>query len=187
MLGADEGQSFPPEFYLTSEVANEPDQRQAVRAEIEQRRAELAALRDERGIATDGGKPQDLVLVAVASTGGGRVNQHFGRAEEFWIYEAAPGWARFVQVRNVRRFCSGLLGCDDDPSALGRLVEMLSDCAAVITADAGPRPREALEEAGIACITVGDDADGPDSVVEVAVEAAGVALVPAVAVLAGVA
>jgi len=92
-----------------------------------------------------------------------------------------------VQVRNVRRFCSGLLGCDDDPSALGRLVEMLSDCAAVITADTGPRPREALEEAGIACITVGDHADGPDSVVEVAVEAAGVALVPAVAVLAGVA
>jgi nitrogen fixation protein NifB len=187
MLGADEGESIPPELYLAPAVANEPDQRQAVRAEIEQRRAELAALRDERGIATDGAMPQDLVLVAVASTGGGRVNQHFGRAEEFWIYEAAPGWAKFVQVRNVRRFCSGLLGCDDDPSALGRLVEMLSDCAAVITADTGPRPREALEEAGIRCITVGDEADGPDSVVEVAVEAAGAALVPAVTVMAGVA
>jgi nitrogen fixation protein NifB len=187
MLGADEGESFPPELYLTPGVANESDQREGVRAEIEQRRAELAALRDERGIATDGAKPQDVVLVAVASTGGGRVNQHFGKAEEFWIYEAAPGWARFVQVRNVRRFCSGLLGCDDDPSALGRLVEMLSDCAAVITADTGPRPREALEKAGILCITVGDEADGPDSVVEVAVEAAGAALVTAVAVMAGVA
>jgi nitrogen fixation protein NifB len=187
MLGADEGESFPPELYLTPGVADEPDQRQAVRAEIEQRRAELAALRDERGIASDGAKPQDVVLVAVASTGGGRVNQHFGKAEEFWIYEAAPGWARFVQVRNVRRFCSGLLGCDDDPSALGRLVEMLSDCAAVITADTGPRPREALEKVGIRCITVGDEAVGPDSVVEVAVEAAGAALVPAVAVMAGVA
>jgi nitrogen fixation protein NifB len=187
MLGTDEGESFPPELYLTPLVANEPDQRHAVRAEIEQRRAELAALRDERGIATDGAKPQDVVLVAVASTGGGRVNQHFGKAEEFWIYEAAPGWARFVQVRNVRRFCSGLLGCDDDPSALGRLVEMLSDCAAVITADTGPRPREALEKVGIRCITVGDEAVGPDSVVEVAVEAAGAALVPAVAVMAGVA
>jgi nitrogen fixation protein NifB len=187
MLGADEGESFPPELYLTQQVANKPDQRQGARAEIERRRAELAALRDERGIATDGGKPQDLVLVAVASTGGGRVNQHFGKAEEFWIYEAAPGWARFVQVRNVRRFCSGLLGCDDDPSALGRLVEMLSDCAAVITADTGPRPREALEKAGIGCITVGDGADGPESVVEVAVEAAGVALVRAVGVMAGVA
>jgi hypothetical protein len=49
------------------------------------------------------------------------------------------------------------------------------------------RPREALEEAGIHCITVGDEAEGPDSVVEVAVEAAGAALVPAVAVMAGVA
>jgi nitrogen fixation protein NifB len=183
----DEGESIPPELYLTPEVANEPDQGQAVRAEIEQRRAELAALRDERGIATDGAMPQDLVLVAVASTGGGRVNQHFGRAEEFWIYEAAPGWAKFVQVRNVRRFCSGLLGCDDDPSALGRLVEILSNYAAVITADTRSHPREALEEAGIRCITVGDEADGPDSVVEVAIEAAGAALVPALTVMAGVA
>jgi nitrogen fixation protein NifB len=191
MLGADEGESFPPELYLTQEVADEPERRLgrvAVRADIEQRRAELAALRDERGIATDGArKPPKLVLVAVASTGGGRVNQHFGRAEEFWIYEAGPGWAKFVQVRNVRRFCSGLLGCDDDPSALGKLVEMLSDCAAVITADIGPHPREALERLGVRCITVGDDAEGPDSVVEVAVEAAGSDLVAAGLLLAGVA
>jgi nitrogen fixation protein NifB len=178
MLGADEGESFSPERYLTEEVANEPDQRQAVRAEIEERRAELAALRDERGIATEGaGKPQRVVQVAVASTGGGRVNQHFGQAEEFWIYEAAPGWARFVQARNVRRFCSGRLGCDEDPSALGKLVEMLSDCAAVITTEIGPPPREALEQAGIRCITIADDADDPESVIEVAVEAAGAALV----------
>jgi nitrogen fixation protein NifB len=179
MLGADEGESFSPERYLTEEVANEPDQRQAVRAEIEQRRAELAALRDERGIATEGGKPQRVVQVAVASTGGGRVNQHFGQAEEFWVYEAAPGWARFVQARNVRRFCSGRLGCDEDPSALGKLVEMLSDCAAVITTEIGPRPREALEQVGIRCITIADDADDPESVIEVAVEAAGAALVAA--------
>jgi len=182
MLGADEGESFSPELYLTEEVADDPERRMksaAVRAEIEQRRAELAALRLERGIATDGAaKPQRLVLVAVASKGGGRVNQHFGQAEEFWVYEAAPGWARFVQARNVRRFCSGLLGCDDDPAALGKLVEMLSDCAAVITAETGPRPREALERAGIRCITIADDADDPESVIEVAVEAAGAALVP---------
>jgi nitrogen fixation protein NifB len=189
MLGADEGETFSPEAYLTEEVADAPDQRQAVRAEIEQVRAEMAVLRDERGIATEGAaKPERTVLVAVASTGGGRVNQHFGRAEEFWVYEAAPGWARFVQARNVRRFCSGRLGCDEDPSALGRLVEMLSDCAAVITADIGPHPRKALEDLGIRCITVGDEADGPESVVEVAVEAAGAELIQdmaAVAVVAG--
>ena len=181
MLGADEGEAFSPELYLNEEVANEPGRRQAARTEIEQRRAETAALRDERGIVTEGvaDKPPRVVLVAVASSGGGRVNQHFGRAEEFWIYEAGPGWARFVQARNVRRFCSGLLGCDDDPSALGKLVSMLSDCAAVIATDIGPRPREALEKVGIRCITVGDDADGPDSVVEIAVEAAGAALVAA--------
>jgi nitrogen fixation protein NifB len=178
MLGADDGENFGPELYLSEEVADDPDQRLAVRTEIEQRRADAAALRVERGIATEGtGKPAQVVLVAVASTGGGRVNQHFGRAEEFWVYEAAPGWARFVQARNVRRFCSGLLGCDDDPSALDKLVEMLSDCAAVIVTDIGPHPRSALEVAGVRCITVGDDTDGPDSLVEIAVEAAGTALV----------
>jgi nitrogen fixation protein NifB len=181
MLGADEGESFGPELYLNEGVADDTERLMkstAVRAEIEQRRAELATIRDERGIATEGaGKPERVVLVAVASTGLGRVNQHFGQAEEFWIYEAAPGWARFVQARNVRRYCSGLIGCDDDPSALGKLVEMLSDCAAVITAEIGPPPREALEQAGIHCITIADDADDPESVIEVAVEAAGAALV----------
>jgi nitrogen fixation protein NifB len=181
MLGEDEGESFVPELYLNQEVANEPDRREAARSEIEQRRAETAVLREERGIATEGvaGRPPRVVLVAVASSGGGRVNQHFGWAEEFWIYEAAPGWARFVQARNVRRFCSGLLGCDDDPSALGKLVSMLSDCSAVIAADIGPRPREALEAKRIRCITVGNDADGPESVVEIAVEAAGATVVAA--------
>jgi nitrogen fixation protein NifB len=179
MLGADEGESFSPEHYLTEEVADEPAQRQAVRAEIEERRAELAVLRHERGIATEGaGRPRRVVLVAVASKGGGRVNQHFGQAEEFWVYEAAPGWARFVQARNVRRFCSGRIGCDEDPSALGKLVEMLSDCAAVISMEIGPHPREALEREGIRCITIADDADDPESVIEIAVEAAGAALVP---------
>jgi nitrogen fixation protein NifB len=178
MLGADEGEGFSPELYLAEAVANEPERRQAVRADIEERRAELAALRDERGIATEGtGRPQRVVQVAVASKGGGRVNQHFGQAEEFWVYEAAPGWARFVQARNVRRFCSGRIGCDEDPSALGKLVEMLSDCAAVISTEIGPPPREALEQAGIRCITIADDADDPESVIEVAVEAAGAALV----------
>jgi nitrogen fixation protein NifB len=182
MLGADDGESFAPELYLTEQVADDPDQRQAVRAEIEQRRAEMATLREQRGIATEGARrPPQHVLVAVASSGGGRVNQHFGRAEEFWIYEAAPGWARFVQARNVRRYCSGLLGCDDDPSALDRLMEMLSDCAAVVVTDIGPHPREALENAGIRCIALGDDGDGPDTVVEVAVESAGAALVAAMA------
>jgi hypothetical protein len=60
---------------------------------------------------------------------------------------------------------------------LGKLVEMLSDCAAVITTEIGPPPREALEQAGIRCITIADDADDPESVIEVAVEAAGAALV----------
>ena len=82
-----------------------------------------------------------------------------------------------MQARNVRRFCSGLLGCDDDPSALDKLVEMLSDCAAVITTEIGPRPREALEQAGIDCLTIADDANDPESVIEVAVEAAGVRLI----------
>jgi nitrogen fixation protein NifB len=178
MLGADEGEGFSPELYLAEAVANEPERRQAVRADIEERRAELAALRDERGIATEGtGRPQRVVQVAVASKGGGRINQHFGQAEEFWVYEAAPGWARFVQARNVRRFCSGRIGCDEDPSALDKLVEMLSDCAAVISTEIGPPPREALEQAGIRCITLADDADDPESVIEVAVEAAGAALV----------
>ena len=52
-------------------------------------------------------------VIAVATKGGGRINQHFGHAREFQVYEAAPEGMRFVGHRTVEdAYCQGGFGED---------------------------------------------------------------------------
>ena len=91
--------------------------------------------------------PKDPVLrVAVTSSRGTAVDQHFGRAERFLIFEIGPGEAHFLEARP--RPEAPREG-DFDPVA-----ELLSDCRAVLTEKAGPHPRERLEKRGILCLEV---------------------------------
>lgn len=88
----------------------------------------------------------ELVRVAVTSSRGTAVDQHFGRAERFLIFEIGAGEARFLEAR--LRPDAPREG-DFDPVA-----ELLSDCRAVLTEKAGPHPRERLEKRGILCLEV---------------------------------
>ncbi|MCL9759158.1 nitrogenase cofactor biosynthesis protein NifB [Frankia sp. AiPa1] len=106
--------------------------------------------------ATQPTRPDETVLVAVATKGNGVVNMHFGHAGEFWIYEAAPGWARLVQTRDVQRYCTGPSECDETETTLDRTVAMLADCAAVLCSKIGPGPKVALEAAGIEPVEIYD-------------------------------
>jgi nitrogen fixation protein NifB len=94
--------------------------------------------------------------VAVATTGDGMVNQHFGRAREFWIYEAAPGRARFIGIRRVPRSCGGPATCGAPSDRLTDTVGLLGDCAAVLCSKIGPQPHGALTAAGIEPVEVTD-------------------------------
>jgi nitrogen fixation protein NifB len=129
--------------------------RRRARAAIERRRATAAATLRSAGIVTEGpARPGTAVLVAVATTGDGMVNQHFGRAREFWIYEAAPGRARFVGIRQVPRSCGGPATCGAPSDRLTDTVRLLGDCAAVLCCKIGPQPHGALTAAGIEPIEV---------------------------------
>ncbi|CAO5233891.1 nitrogenase cofactor biosynthesis protein NifB [Frankia sp. AgKG'84/4] len=178
LLGEDRGDEFSPETYQGREIAYDLEGRQAAHEEIERWRSEVAMTRESLNISTGmtlptgpaapdepaipALRPAEVVLVAVATKGSGVVNQHFGHAGEFWIYEAAPGWARLVQTRDVDRYCNGPSDCDDDegdgkgPSKLDQTIEMLADCAAVLCSKIGPGPREALEDAGIEPVEIYD-------------------------------
>ena len=101
-------------------------------------------------------KPAETLLIAVATSGGGIVNQHFGHADEFWVYEAGPQFARLVGTRGVSRYCTGPSECGDTATTLDRTVEMLSDCAAVLCSRVGSGPRRALTAAGVETVEVYD-------------------------------
>lgn len=124
--------------------------RMAHHAEIERWREEVRVTTQSQAIETEGAsRAAGSVLVAVGTKGSGVVNEHFGHATELWIYEAGPGWAKFVQVRSIDRYCTGPSDCGEAESALDRTVRLIADCAAVICAKIGPKPLEALELAGI--------------------------------------
>lgn len=90
------------------------------------------------------------VLMAVASKWGGLINEHFGHAREFLIYEASAAGARLVGVRKTELYCSGADTCGEDETALDRTLRILADCEAVLCARIGIEPWGRLAAAGIA-------------------------------------
>jgi nitrogen fixation protein NifB len=89
------------------------------------------------------------VKMAVATSGGGLVNQHFGHAREFLVYEASASGVRFVGHRKTDLYCSGGDTCGDAESALGRTIAALAGCEVVLCSRIGYEPWGLLEAAGI--------------------------------------
>jgi len=89
------------------------------------------------------------VLMAIATKGGGIINQHFGHATEFLVYEASDDGVRFIGPRRADQYCVGQDTCNEDESTLGRVIAALEGCEVMLSARIGLPPYEALEEAGI--------------------------------------
>ncbi len=88
--------------------------------------------------------------IAVASSGSGVINQHFGHAREFLVYEADAEDVRFMGTRRVQAYCTGDETCGEAESALAGTLRALDGCAAVLCSKIGIEPWDALEAAGIA-------------------------------------
>ncbi|VAW82488.1 Nitrogenase FeMo-cofactor synthesis FeS core scaffold and assembly protein NifB [hydrothermal vent metagenome] len=89
------------------------------------------------------------VLMAVASSGGGVINQHFGHAREFLVYEATSTDVRFIGHRKVDPYCTGDEACGDGETLLQKTLRVLKGCEAVLCSRIGYEPWTQLEEAGI--------------------------------------
>ena len=89
------------------------------------------------------------MLIAVASKDGKEINQHFGHAERFLIYDVENDDAKLVDERMVERYCS----FDPEHPLRGNLLrsiaEALGGCRAVVTAQMGEHPKAELEKLGV--------------------------------------
>ena len=81
------------------------------------------------------------VKIAIASSDGVTVNEHFGRARCFRIYHLHDSGYEFVELRESIPVCSGHAHDDD---ALTRTAEALSDCRGVVAAQIGAGAIDAL-------------------------------------------
>ncbi len=96
--------------------------------------------------------------IAVASTDGKVVNQHFGRADTFYIVEADEDTMEywFVEKRNAEPVCHG---GDHEADSMKQAVRNLSDCNYVLVSRAGMRARCELEQAGTGVYEIPDSID----------------------------
>jgi len=92
--------------------------------------------------------PESL-RVAVASKDGISINEHFGHAKLFWIYDIDDEGCWFKEKRDVDHYC---LGGHSDKSALPKILYTISDCKAVFVAKIGEGPAEKLTNKGIKAI-----------------------------------
>jgi nitrogen fixation protein NifB len=146
LLGEDRSAEFTTEKVETMEVVYDLDKRRRHQTQIE---SERQAKVDARTGAMAGlaEAAVDLkLLIAVATKGGGRINEHFGHAHEFQIFEVSTAGSRFVGHRRVDLYCQGGFGDDE---ALPSVVKAINDCHAVFVARIGACPREELKAAGI--------------------------------------
>jgi nitrogen fixation protein NifB len=85
----------------------------------------------------------------VSTKGGGVINEHFGHAHEFLVYEASPSGVRFIGHRKTTPYCEGGSSCGDGETALDETLRVLKGCEVVLSARIGFEPWAPLEAAGI--------------------------------------
>ncbi len=159
MLGEDRGAEFTLEKIEAMEIDYEAamQRRAEVHAEIEKElEAQRSASSQVVTVSLDSLKPGRVeskatrpVLMAVATKGGGVINQHFGHATEFLVYEASSSGVRFIGTRRADQYCVGADTCNEDESTLDRVIAALDGCEVMLSARIGLPPYEALEAAGI--------------------------------------
>lgn len=150
LLGEDRGQEFTMDL-VPEEVNYDPAKRDAYKEWVATERldrraaAEAAKAETEEAVAVDAAP----MLVAVATKGGGRINQHFGHAREFQVFEVDAEGVRFVTHRRADNYCVGGFGEDDK---LDEVIRTLEGVPVILCAKIGDCPREGLEAAGIQAI-----------------------------------
>ena len=92
------------------------------------------------------------MLIAIASSDGETVNEHFGRADRFLIYDVSPGRHTLITVRNVKPYSIGNRDHQFDSERMASAAEAVRDCKLIYCSKIGDRPRMELDNLGITAI-----------------------------------
>ncbi len=106
----------------------------------------------------EAGKEKSL-LFAVSSKSGILVDQHFGHANDFYIYEYKNKRIQFKERRSVTKYCEGSDSCDGMGGNEGKMeaiLETVKDCSGVLSMRIGEAPKQKLKEKSIETFTTYD-------------------------------
>ncbi|QLE57157.1 nitrogenase cofactor biosynthesis protein NifB [Nostoc sp. TCL26-01] len=155
LLGEDRSQEFTKDKFLDMASEYDYDKRQEVHEGIEKFREELKVAKEKavEKVQVASVKDNPKILVAIATKGGGLVNQHFGHAKEFQVYEVDGREVRFVSHRKVDHYCQGGYG---EAATFDNIVKTIADCQAVLVSKIGDSPKDKLLQAGIQTVEAYD-------------------------------
>lgn len=147
LLGQDRNQDFGLDTMEADPVINhearelfQVDLDTKIRQRITAKQARLGSI--EAGAQT--------IRVAVATRGGDKVNQHFGHATEFMIYDTDGAEVKLLGVRKIQAYCHGTADCNGDKDAtLQEIVSILKDCRILLCSGIGDAPRASLNKVGV--------------------------------------
>lgn len=94
------------------------------------------------------------MLIAVATKDGKLVNQHFGHAERFLVYEVEDSVVKLVDEKKVERYCSYDEAHPLRGHVLRGIAEALQGCRAIVCSQIGPAPHEEMARLGFEVYTL---------------------------------
>ena len=125
LLGEDRSAEFTTDKIMEMEVNYDIDTRKAYQEKVEEERQAKVAAKQVELVALAGEVSDIKFLIAVATKGGGRMNEHFGHAKEFQVYElSTAGQIRRSPAR--RSVLPGRLRRRGQP---GHVIRAINDCA----------------------------------------------------------
>lgn len=95
--------------------------------------------------------------IAIATTGGFAVDEHFGHAKFFRVYELTDKDYSFIEVRDAVAACQQSLG--HDTTRFDKMIELLSDCDAVLVQKIGEGAAAYLISKGVRVFEVSGTID----------------------------
>jgi len=152
LLGEDRSQEFTKDKFMEMDSEYDLETRKEVHAGIAQFKEEIK-LAKAKVKPSERVKNSPKILVAVATKGGGIVNQHFGHAKEFQIFEVDANEAKFVGHRKIDQYCQGGYG---EEATLDHVIKAIADCKAVLASKIGGCPQEELKKAGLQVVEAYD-------------------------------
>src|SRR3990167_6812578 len=102
------------------------------------------------------GHREGMLKVAVASSDGRIINQHFGHAERFLIYEVDGDQINFVEERKVEKYCSSDEGHRYDRDRFEMFFDAIKDCSILLVTRIGTRLEKEFGKRGIKVFMIYD-------------------------------